>query len=253
MTAPPGVARSVVRAIGGWAMAAGVVWLLHGTGRGDLAAPPIGSLGELTAWFDGTEPATAVFAVVRLVALAGAWYLLAVLLLGTLARLFGAGWYTRAADAVTVPVVRRAVVGLLGVGVLPPVDDAATPTETLVVLDAAVPPDTETLIVLDDTASGDGGATLSWIPPRKARTPVAVPNLDAAETWVIEPGEHLWGIAETHLADRWGRPPTTPEITRYWRTVIDHNRTRLLNPADPDLVVPHQIIELPPPGPGPVS
>jgi hypothetical protein len=47
-----------------------------------------------------------------------------------------------------------------------------------------------------------------------------------------------------------GRPPTVGEVTSYWVALIEHNRERLPNPADPDLLVPGLMLELPP---GPVN
>jgi hypothetical protein len=62
----------------------------------------------------------------------------------------------------------------------------------------------------------------------------------------VEPGEHLWAIAETHLAETFGRPPTLGEVTSYWLAIIEHNRSRLPDPADPDLLVIGMAVELPP-------
>ncbi len=99
----------------GWTLAlvAGVV-LLHSVG-GALAPPPLGGPGQLARWLDQREPAEAAMAVVRLVALGMAWYLLAVTVAGTVARLAGVRTLVRAVDIVTVPAVRRLVTGALGV------------------------------------------------------------------------------------------------------------------------------------------
>jgi nucleoid-associated protein YgaU len=245
--------RSALRGIAWSVVVAGVLVVLHRTGSGALAGPPLRSVEELSRWFEERDPATALFAIVRLGAVACGWYVLAVLAVGTAARLTASGRLARAVDAVTVPVVRRAVTGLLGAGLLSPVAAAAPaaadgeaiaspPTERLINLAP-----TETLIVIDEEASGDGEATMTLIPPSKARVLAAVPlAAPAVDTWVIQPGEHLWAIAETHLQDRLGRPPTTAETDAYWRAIVDRNRSRLLDPANPDLVVPAQSIELPP-------
>ncbi len=99
----------------GWVLAlvAGVL-VLHGVG-GALAPPPLGEPGQLGRWLDQREPAEAAMAVVRLVALGMAWYLLAVTVAGTVARLAGVRTLVRAVDIVTAPAVRRVVTGALGV------------------------------------------------------------------------------------------------------------------------------------------
>ncbi|MGH3432560.1 MAG: LysM peptidoglycan-binding domain-containing protein, partial [Thermocrispum sp.] len=62
----------------------------------------------------------------------------------------------------------------------------------------------------------------------------------------VESGGHFWKIAEQTLHDAWGRPPTSAEITFYWRKLIDVNRDRLAPPHDPNLIYPGQVFRLPP-------
>ncbi|MGH9247002.1 MAG: hypothetical protein ACRD29_22325 [Acidimicrobiales bacterium] len=291
-----GARRRLTRAVASFAVLAAVIWLLHRLNRGALAAPPFGSLDELREWFDTRDAATAVFAMVRIVALVMAWYVLVVLALGALARLLRAGWLAHIIDIVSIPMLRRAAATLAGASVLSSgalgtmattafadtgaaatathtakesgsgpgsgpaapseslvaLDDAVRPTERLVTLDAAAAP-TETLVVLDEAEGAEGEATMRVVPADKTRAPAAEPG-PALETWIIEPGEHLWAVAESHLTEAWGRPPTDAEITPYWRQIVEHNRGRLPDPSNPDLVVPGLTIELPPvplaPAPG---
>ncbi len=227
-------------------------------GRGDLAPPPLTSIDGLRSWFDARDPAVAVFAVLRLVALGVASYLLAVLVLGVVARLSRSRSAERAVDAVTPLGLRRVAAALFGIGLVGVTagplagDDGAAPTETLVVLDrgAATGP-TETLAPLDDEAGrAEGEATLSLLPPVKLHH-VEAPAPPPLETWIVQPGDHLWSIAESHLAEVMGRQPTDSEIAPYWRQVIEHNRSRLSDPAHPDLLFVGESIELPaPPQPG---
>jgi hypothetical protein len=75
----------------------------------------------------------------------------------------------------------------------------------------------------------------------------AAPPADAVdETWTIEPGEHLWAIAEGTLSDHRPTPPTDAEIAAYLQLVIALNRSRLADPNNPDLVYPGQVMQLPP-------
>lgn len=75
--------------------------------------------------------------------------------------------------------------------------------------------------------------------------PVAVALPDE---WIVAPGDHLWGIAEQVLLDRTGTPPEDREVHRYWLRLLDANADRLVDPEDPDLIVPGQRIAIPPTG-----
>lgn len=74
-----------------------------------------------------------------------------------------------------------------------------------------------------------------------------------AATATVQPGDHFWGIAEQALSDAWGRQPTDAELAPYWRRLIEHNRHRLADPTNPDLLFPGQVVALPeaPPRPQP--
>lgn len=98
------------------AFLAGALAVLHNVG-GPLEPPPLTDPSGWGGWLEGREPPEAAFAVVRLMVLGMAWYLLAVTMGGTVARLAGAHLLVRAADAVTIPLVRRLVSGALGVSV----------------------------------------------------------------------------------------------------------------------------------------
>jgi hypothetical protein len=71
----------------------------------------------------------------------------------------------------------------------------------------------------------------------------------AATTWVVEPGDHLWAIAERTLAEAWQRPPNDHEIDPFWRAIVERNRPHLRDPQNPDLLFPGDRIEVlaPPP------
>lgn len=65
--------------------------------------------------------------------------------------------------------------------------------------------------------------------------------------WTVRSGDHLWHIAEQVMATHLGRTPDDAEVTPYWRRLVDHNRPRLPDPRNPDLVLPGLAIELPDP------
>jgi nucleoid-associated protein YgaU len=62
---------------------------------------------------------------------------------------------------------------------------------------------------------------------------------------VVQPGDHLWAIAEAELQRAWGRAPSDRQIDPYWRLLVAQNRDRLHDPANPDLLFPGDRISLP--------
>lgn len=60
-----------------------------------------------------------------------------------------------------------------------------------------------------------------------------------------EVGDHLWSIAERHLADVHGGPVDDATVTDYWQRLVDANRDRLADADNPDLIYPGQQFELP--------
>ena len=80
--------------------------------------------------------------------------------------------------------------------------------------------------------------------------PAAAPADDeptgrAGGEWVVRPGDHLWSIAEEVLAERDGTAPSDADVRELWVRLIDANRDRLVDPEDPDLIVPGQRLVLP--------
>lgn len=75
-----------------------------------------------------------------------------------------------------------------------------------------------------------------------------VPNDPAApttparpDTHTVVPGDHLWSIAESIV----GAGSADDAVADYWRRLIAVNRDRLVDPSDPDLIVPGQQLVLP--------
>lgn len=63
---------------------------------------------------------------------------------------------------------------------------------------------------------------------------------------VVVKGDHLWGIAEHALARHLDRSPTDAEVAPYWRRLVETNRSRLVDPSNPDLIYAGQRFVLPP-------
>lgn len=167
-------------------------------GVGPLAAPPA-SPSTWPEWLTSRSEAEAVMALVRLVVVALATYLLLVTSLAVVAR-----------PVLPTPAFVRALVGTAAIGVLAAAPASATTSR--------VPPE---LRLLD--------------PPAAAPVPPPAPAPPPRGTWVVQPGDHLWSIAERSAPG---------DVVPYWVALVEANRDRL---ADPDLVLPGQVLVLPDP------
>jgi hypothetical protein len=264
-------------------------------GRGELSTPSILEPSAWPAWAAGRDPLEVAFAILRLVGLAAAWYLLGATTIGAVARLLRWGRLIEAADILTVPSVRRLLQAALGLGL-------ATAAVTGTTMGHGVVPRTPGTVVAAHEPAGSGEivpiaagpgttdmlpvspATSTQVPPgvsAQALSPLAPPaspsvsgqvasvvptpspvplssapmtatevQAAAAEeqgTYVVQHGDHLWGIAEAMLAKAWGHQPTDAQIIPYWRHLIETNRAVLVDPGNPDLILPGQTFTVPPP------
>lgn len=235
------------------------VAVLLAAGRGPLAAPP---LENLAGWAGERGPLVASVALLRLAALGGAAWMLVLTLVGTAAGALGATGVAGAAERALPPVLRRILTGVAGAGAAgvivlgapgaPTTGSAAAPpaVERLVRLPdlPAEPPPVETMTVLD---GADGTAPVAPAPapptaPVAPAGPASVGPGAAGETWVVQPGESFWSIAEEVVGERLGRAPTDGEIVPCWRRLVEANRDRLVT-GDADLLFPGQELVLPSP------
>jgi nucleoid-associated protein YgaU len=248
---------------------------LHILGRGELAAPPVGSLTGLQGWLETRSPVGAALAVVRLAALAVGYHLLAAMALATLARRRDRVVMAAGAARVAVPALRHLVGAVAGLtlsaattatataapGVPGAASDptgtgpapAATPTTaTLTNLTVG----TATLGRLDvERRDPAGHVTLERLDPTRPTDPThpsdpseqpstATPHGPAAagRTHVVVPGDHLWALADAELATGATAPPTGVAVDDYWLRVIRANPQL----GDPDLLFPGEVVVLPP-------
>lgn len=268
---------------------------------GVLAPPSVADPGSWGQWAGSRTPVEGAFAVLGLVVVVLAWYLLAVTALLAVGRLWGSARLVSMAEVLTLPAVRRlvhaslgltlagtAVVGANGgtrvaggdgrvVAQMPPVvlvstavipggaagaDDVAGVDEEVPSaeeVDPAGPPPVMRRLPAGPPAAADGpsdplGADDGPSTPSGANDDqVAAPRPggDGSSQWEIRPGDHLWSVAARTLATAWGTDPTDDEVAPYWRQVVAANRDRLVDPANPDLVFPGQVMAVvtPPPSP----
>ena len=74
------------------------------------------------------------------------------------------------------------------------------------------------------------------------RRPTRAPPPIAAEEVVVARGDSFWSLAVEAVAAS-SRPAT---VDAYWRRLVELNRPRLVDPANPDLLYPGQVLVLPP-------
>lgn len=243
--------------------------LLRLAATGELASPPLTSVDDLATWVDARSPLAAGVALVRLLAEVAVWYLLALSALHATSHLLRAAGGHRLADALAVPGVRRAVRAGLGLGLVAASsvagrDLGGDPRVTAAVA-APVEPGAATMRPVASTAGTatmrpldvpTGTATMQPVelPTGTAtmrpvdQAPSAAthsPVVGAPATWTVAVGESLWSIAEEVLVDAWGRAASDAEVEPYWRVLVAANRGRLVDPADPDLIHPGQVLEVP--------
>jgi nucleoid-associated protein YgaU len=64
---------------------------------------------------------------------------------------------------------------------------------------------------------------------------------------VVEPGDHLWAIATQVVTEVHGHPVSDAVVADYWCELVEINRPRLVDPANPDLIYPGQELLVPAP------
>ncbi|MCZ7537876.1 MAG: LysM peptidoglycan-binding domain-containing protein [Acidimicrobiia bacterium] len=101
------------------------------------------------------------------------------------------------------------------------------------------------VLLLPADATGDAVAaeptSASDLPPQATET------RDYSSV-IVERGDNLWTISEDRLEVDLGREPADSEVVPYWREVIDANQGRYVQPGNPNLILPGQVLVLPPTG-----
>ncbi len=244
--------------------------LVTWAGRAGLGLPSFQQLADPVEWMELVGPATAAMVGVRVFAILIIAWLTFVTVLALGARLLGWGdralaTLSRFAPAAAAPAL-AAIVGVSLVGGLaarqddggaePGPDDHEPGTAWVVDLG----PDP-----VDDPPSPDGDADdspashrsvgpateNSWrlLAAEAARNgPTESPVANRGQrTRSVEAGTHLWGISSEVLEDALGREVSDEEVTPYWLATVEANRPFLVDPDNPDLLIPGQTIVLPAP------
>ena len=204
--------------------------------------------------------------IVRVTAFAACLYGIALFAATLAAILTRRGDVERLVTNMAPPRLRRALVGLIGLGVMASVATGPGATSERVTV-AAAPASTTTTTSTTSTTTSTTTTTTEptndHAPPAAepaipaepapigttdtAPTPQAsAPTDDLPNLWVMGPGDHLWRVAEAAMTNHLGRPVANHEIDGYWRRLVALNRESLIDPDNPDLVFAGQVIELPP-------
>jgi nucleoid-associated protein YgaU len=198
-------------------------------GTVDVTNPPLRSWGDAEAWYEQAGPTAVAVAALRLVALAGAGWLVLAASLQLLATVSPWRAIQSLADAASPRALRRVAQGVAGLSVTVGLAGPPAPSP------GPDPAGTAVMEVLDD--AGPPPTT----PPPPAPAP-AVPTPTAPDDEVrVAPGDSFWSIAAEVVADH----PRPPAVDAYWRRLIAANRSRLVDPANPDLLFPGQALTLP--------
>jgi hypothetical protein len=207
---------------------------LHALGGTRLAAPPVHGAGE---WLESRDAATAALAVVRLVAVAAGWYLLATTAASLLLHLVRARRLAAAVERAAPRLVGRLVRAAAGL--------TLTATAATTIAPAGAQSD---VVVMRRIDGPDDAITM-----RRLDEPAE--PAEPRREWVVRTGDSFWRIAESLVSDAWGRAPTDRELDGYWRLLISHNRANLADPANPDLLHPGDVLAVPavPPIPAPAE
>ncbi len=142
---------------------------------------------------------------------------------------------------------------------MPPSSNASTTTASTTSSPASPKPSTSPS---PDTHSQPGSPSgsdgISRYPADQTGTEMAsaepseaagIDDLMTPRTWTIAPGDHLWLVSATTLAETLGHKPSETETLHYLYKLIELNRHVLAAPDHPDLVYVGQVFTLPtPPG-----
>jgi hypothetical protein len=214
----------------------------------------------LEQWLRTAPPADVLVALLRWVALLGAWWLLATTLLYVGASMTRVPSAVRAVRWAALPAVRRAVDAAFAVSVVagsvlaPTVARAATadPTTTTTIQNQPVRDGhSRGLASLPAATPPVAPAPPSTPPPAPVPAPVSAPAPAPAPapaaSVVVRPGDNLWELAAQQLAVTTARARVDvgdAEIAPYWVAVCEQNRDALAS-RDPNVIYPGEVVTFP--------
>lgn len=238
--------RTAARATPLFLLCLGALWLLHGVIGRRLPFPDF-SGPALVDWFATADPADVVMTAFRAVAIGMAWYLAVVVGLQLLAGLLG--WRPLLLDAITPALVKQLLGASLTISLSVPAfvssaSAAESPPVTMVRIDDDSPADTPAPVFSPERSRQPTSAEPDTMVMTRLG-PTDAPTAPAATSWSVTEGEHFWQIATEVLEERSGTAPSESDVDAYWRRLIERNQHRLVDPGNPDLLLPGQVLDLP--------
>ena len=220
------------------AIAIGVA-VLPSAARGLLSNPT-----SFLVWWDSVGTASAAITIVHLFAIVGFAYVAVVATLVTVADTFRLGALRHTVLRAATPHLRRTITAGAFVAVSAAAPAIADESSIIITdIESAAPSITE--IMLHDM--GPVPVPPAAVPFESPDTNPATPPADSTapsttDIWSVEPGDNLWAIAETVVAER-SETQTRGSVAAYWSALLEANSDRLV---DPDLIMPGQWLTLPP-------
>ena len=194
---------------------------LHRAGRPQWARV---DWADLPGWLETVPAEDAVIAVLRLAALAAAYWLLGSTVLYLVARITQLPALVRGVQWATLPGVRGVVDKVVAASIVGPMMlGTAAP---------AMAADAGVAVQVQIPSTPDGTP-----PPTLRRAPTPPPAQPASGEYVVVKGDNLWRISARKVGNR--------NVAPYWRKVIETNRPRLRS-GNPNLIYPEERLELPP-------
>jgi len=256
--------RDRSRLLGLVAVEGALVVALHALGRLDGFTI---EWSNLPAWLESTAFEDAFGAVVLVVALLMAYWLLVSTLAYLAASVSGRAGALGAVSWLTLPPVRRLVSRAVALSIAASavagsltsaVAGGAGSAPVIVEVDQSgrfFPPeateapesgDQSGIVVPPHLEPEPAPAGHDPDPDQRPSTPVE-PSVDGSVSHpvIVRHGDHLWSLAERHLAEVLGRSDLGEhEIARYWVSVIEANRETIRS-GSPDLIYPGEVLVLP--------
>lgn len=243
----------------------GTISALHRLGEFDFLAI---RWADFTQWISLNPPEDTLAAILRVVALGCAYWLLISTLAYFAASLTRVPRLIAAVEWATLPAVRRladraAAMTLTAAALVgpaaPALADHAPPSIVFDIEDGVPTPraadDHETSIE-PPGVNGPGytptpaGRSDQQDSRQEVDTATDLPSAEPSEgpsegsIHEVVRGDNLWCIAQTHIERTVGADVPTADVAAYWRVVIDANRGELIS-GDPDLIYPGEMVFLP--------
>lgn len=242
-----------------WLAAGALTSILAVAGRGALETPPLLHPVDFLRWWSARDPVVVAMALLRVVGFATGCYWLVLCAVAALARWTGRiawlgharvpGLARVAKNAAGISVMGAAMAGVAGCGLVAgphPADRRPPAPPVLVPIPTTAPPGNPDEPSPPASVVPPADPALVTAPPAPAPTRTPAPaRTPASSDWVVKPGDDLWSIAESVLADRLGQAPGERAIAELWLRIIEANRAHLPDPANPNLIFAGDVVAIP--------